>query len=230
MIGDTLRGTVARLVDWCRWNMSHFLNKFTPRNAEYHWQYRGQPPVRRIIEGTVLHDPAITGYPTPRHWTAGCWGTTAFLRSVLRAVNIPVLRVHRCKHTMPHFVGAARYLSHGDDPYTSLAKADYPAELLLIDQDTFESLLPYDPDDPHNPEDNATCCQNVGRRPVDLAVWHFSDWLLDKFCSDEANGLDHAHGKIYLEVFAPSGYALHQLEAALLWQRLATAAKLKGKC
>lgn len=46
-----------------------------------HWQYRGWPPVERIISGT--NDPVLG----VRHWTAGCRGTSGFLRLVLRTTN-----------------------------------------------------------------------------------------------------------------------------------------------
>jgi hypothetical protein len=155
LIGSTALATIGRVLDWCRWNLSHYEGYFTPQNAEYHWQYRGDAPVRRIIEGTVLLDPKYAqSFPTPKHWTAGCWGTTAFLRSLLRAVNIPVVaEISGCEHVVPFFAGEKRYLSHGDDPYNSLAKASYPADLLLLTESTFASWFP-------------TCRTRATRRPA----------------------------------------------------------------
>jgi hypothetical protein len=219
------------MLDWCRWNLSHYLGSFTPQNAEYHWQYRGKAPVRRIIEGTLLLDPQYAaGFPTPKHWTPGCWGTSGFLRSLLRVVNIPVIpKVCGCGHIVPYFVGAGRYLSHGDDPYNALAKANFPADLLLLDEGTFANWFPFDPNDPQNPADQATACQNVGRRVIDLAVWHISDALLYYYCADKANGLDHASGQVFA-LFSPHGYTVAGLEATNLWERLAAEAQLQGKC
>ncbi len=231
LVGPGAVDTIARVLDWCRWNLSHYLGSFTPQNAEYHWQYRGAAPVRRIIEGTLLLDPQhAAGFPTPKHWTPGCWGTSGFLRSLLRAVNIPVIpKVCGCGHIVPYFVGAGRYLSHGDDPYNWLAKANYPAELLLLDEATFASWFPFDPNDAQNPANQATACQHVGRRVIDLAVWHIGEALLFYYCQDQANGLDHAGGQVFA-LFAPHGYTVADLEATNLWERLAAEAQLQGKC
>jgi hypothetical protein len=76
---------------------------------------------------------------------------------------------------------------------------------------------------------NETACSNVGRRVIDLAVWHFSDDLLNTYCWDVANGLDHASGKVFA-LFEPYGYTVAQLEATDLWVRLALAAQTAGKC
>ncbi|MBI5611508.1 MAG: hypothetical protein HY942_00350 [Gammaproteobacteria bacterium] len=230
LVGSTALATIAHVLDWCRWNLSHYLGSFTPQNAENHWQYRGAAPVRRIIEGTPLLNPQNPGViPAPKHWTPGCWGTSGFLRSLLRAVNIPVTLKFRCGHTLPYFIGAGRYLSHGDDPYNALARANYPAELLLLDEATFNSWFPFDPNDPQNPANQATACQHVGRRVIDLAVWHIGDALLFYYCQDKANGLDHASGQVYA-LFSPHGYSVTDLEATNLWQRLAAEAQLQGKC
>jgi hypothetical protein len=231
LIASTPVGTVGRVLNWCRWNLSHYLGAFGPQNAEYHWQYRGDPPVRRILEGTLLLDPKYAAsFPTPQHWTAGCGGTSAFLRSLLRAVNIPVLPMTSgCEHKVPYFMAHGRYLSHGDDAYNSLAKADYPADLLLLDEATFKSWFPFDPQDPQNQGNFETGCKNVGRRVVDLAVWHFSDQLLNDFCSDKLNGLDHASGKVFAH-FQKYDYTVADLEATKFWERLDTEAQVKGKC
>jgi len=226
MVGHSPLETVGRVLDWCRTNMLHYQGPFTPDNAEAHWQYRGLPPVRRVIEGTILGQP---GFMTPKHWTGGCWGTSAFLRSVLRAVNIPVLLRWRCGHTLPFFAGIGRYLSHGDDPYNALAKAGYPAKNLLIVQSTFDQWFPFNPDDPDNAEDQAKRCRNVGRRTVDLAVWNFSPYLLGKYCADKSAGLSHAAGEVFA-IFADKGYTVAQLEATNLWERLEAEVLAQGIC
>ncbi|MEO8484818.1 MAG: hypothetical protein ABI585_00630 [Betaproteobacteria bacterium] len=229
LVDDTPRGTIARVIGWCRANLSHFFGTLTAQNAEYHWQYRGAPPVRRILAGTPLLDPDAPGFLAPRHWTAGCSGTTAFLRSLLRAVNIPVVMRFRGDHTQPYFIGVGRYLSHGDDPYNAYAKADYPAGLLLVDEATFASWFPFDPGDPQNAADLATSAAHVGQRVVDLAVWHFGDAILFRYCQDKAAGLGHADGKVF-EPFASHGYTVAELEATHLWERLAAEAQLQGRC
>lgn len=228
LVGPTRLDTVGRVLDWCRAHLRHYFGSFTAANAEAHWQYRGWPPVRRVIEGTTPTDPGLAGFGH-QHWTGGCWGTTAFLRSVLRSVNIPVLMLFRCGHALPAFGGIGRYLTHGDDPYNLLAQADYPAKELLITKATFDAWFPFDPADADNEADQATSCANIGRRPVDLAVWHFSDWLLDKHCADKAAGLAHADGEVFA-TFAAKGYTLAELESTDLWVRLDAAALERGLC
>jgi hypothetical protein len=226
LVASTRIETIARVVDWCRWNMRHFLGEHSPDNSEAHWLYRGVAPVRRIIEGTLG---SVSASTTPIHWTAGCGGTSGFLRSVLRNVNLPVLIRYRCSHALPYFAGVGRYLSHGDDPYNAIAKADYPAKDLLITQSTFDDWFPVDPADPDNAANQARCCESVGRRPTNLAVWHFAPALLKKYCDDKSAGLSHANGEVF-EIFADKGYTVAQLEATNLWERLEAAAQAQGTC
>jgi hypothetical protein len=233
LVAPSALGTIGRVLDWCRWHLSHYVGSFTPQNAEYHWQYRGAAPVRRIIEGTLLLDPKYaSSFPAPRHWTPGCWGTSGFLRSVLRAVNIPVVpRLSGCLHFVPYFAAQKRYLSHGDDPYSSYAQAKYPpynADQLLLDEATFTSWFPFNPNDPNNAANQAKGCLNVGRRVMDLAVWHFSDALIDDYVSDKQKGLDHASGRVF-EAFKSVGYTVAELEAAQFWVRLEATAVQLGK-
>jgi hypothetical protein len=154
LVASTPLDTIARVLEWCRDNMTHFLYAATPDNMEDHWQYRGLPPVERIIAGTT----SSFGF---RHWTAGCWGTSGFLRLVLRTVNVPATLVTNCGHAQPYFPTVERYLSHGDDPYNRNTRDSGASGLdLLLDSATFEEWF-----DPANPER----CDNVGRRPRELA-------------------------------------------------------------
>lgn len=159
LIAPTRVETIARLIDWCRWNLRHFSahrvepdtyvgGDYTTLSMDLHWRYRGFPPARRVVEGTTRR---VTD--ASAHWTAGCHGTVGFLRAILRAVNIPVAYVRRCRHAMPRFLHEELYLSHGDDPYNRCAKReDLPARDLLIDHTTFEDYF-----------DGADACDNVGQ-------------------------------------------------------------------
>jgi hypothetical protein len=223
LVGATRGDTIAKVVDWSRWHLAHFLGALSPTNAEYHWQYRGLPPVSRTIEGTVLTDPQYGGAVGPYHWTAGCYGTTDFLRDLLRTVNIPVFKRssgQTCGHTMPYFSTEGRYLSHGDDPYNSLSRqlTQVAADELLIDQPTWDQWF----------TNAATPCANVGRRPPQLLLQYLSDTLTDKYCADTANGLDHASGTVYQDF--SYHYTVAELEAATLWERLSQRAQQQGKC
>lgn len=145
--------TIGRVLEWCRDNMSHYLGGPNPDNMQAHWQYRGFPPVERIIAGT-------TSPHGSRHWTAGCWGTSGFLRLVLRTINVPSTMVSHCGHSQPFFPTIDSYLSHGDDPYNrNSVDAVAAGTDLLVDADTFEDW--FDEDDPDH-------CDNIGRRPREL--------------------------------------------------------------
>ena len=93
LIGKDRRSTLVNLIDWSR-RLYHFIGGPDAKNGELHWGYRGAPPASRIISGTSYTGPHPTGGMTkPRHYTAGCHGTTGFYRAVLRAINIPVQRM-----------------------------------------------------------------------------------------------------------------------------------------
>jgi hypothetical protein len=81
--GDRLT-TIRRLLEWARVNMAHFGGLFVEGNAFSYWQYRGAPPVSRIIDGTTGGADLGSAFG---HYTAGCPGTTMFLMHVLRAVS-----------------------------------------------------------------------------------------------------------------------------------------------
>jgi hypothetical protein len=227
LIGSTPRLTVGLVLDWCRNNLRHYVgvdrdtglnDQDTPANNVRHWGFEGYAPVERIISGTVNQQYPELG---TCHWTPGCWGTTAFLRTLLRTVNIPGERqiIGDPKSELHatcgfHLGNEIAYLSHGDDPYNTLTKATppYPAGELLIDQQQFDNWF-----GPAVPDPNKTL--NVGRRPLELAIKYLSDCLLADYCDDQANGTDHTHGKVYKN-FA-SCYGVTDLEKNQdLWNRM----------
>jgi len=228
LIGTTRLDTIGRVLDWARNNLEHFDGPFSPQNFFYNWQYWGYPPVSRVIQGTPNLNPQWQGtiLASPHHWTAGCPGTSAFLAWVLRVVNIPVKPVGVAGHTAPWFISEDFFLSHGDDPYNALSKANYPATYLLITRDDYEVWF-----GPNNTKPIIYSDQNVGRKPVDLAV-HYptSNWILYRYCDDLANNRDHASGRVYNETFnvINSAYTVTLLEELGLWDRLAEAKATLG--
>lgn len=136
--GSSKGETAGRLLQWISANLEHFYGAFTYRGAEEHWQFRGLPPMTRIIEGTNNNSPGANGQFG--HWTAGCHGTTGFIRNALRAVNIPVHISTLCLHSQAYFLTEDLYLDHGDNPYNLAFKATgLPASSLLIDRSTYQS-------------------------------------------------------------------------------------------
>ncbi len=162
---DAPTETIVRTIHWFRINAIHFMNHWWFGNAEAHWQYRGYTPAVRIMTGTVRTeylsesgdrmDTSADARTMPR--TAGCWGTTGFMRSVLRSVNIVVVLETAGGHALPSFpteasAGRPSHMSHGDDPYSSLAKTSlHPSHALLMDKTLWESWF-FPPPSPGDPE------------------------------------------------------------------------------
>ena len=208
--------TLGAVIDWCRTNLVHFLGGWDADNVEDQWQYRGFPPVERIISGTPRTSD-LSG--TIRHRTGGCWGTTGFLRAVLRTMNIPAKLEQRGGHALPHFLPEDRYLTHGDDPYNALFRTmpGVPGTDLLIGSAQWIDW--FGPGEPH--------LDNVGRQVRELAIEHLPYYLLRRHCEDRAAGLSHADSRVY-ETFARN-YTVAELEARTLWVRMdARIAELGG--
>ncbi len=217
--------TIANLLNWCRNNLYHYMGKPGGKNMEEQWQYRGYPPVSRVIAGTPY-----TGYPNEgiSHRTGGCFGTVGFLRAILRAVNIPVKLLVVANHALAFFPTESRYLSHGDDPYTSAARTyppktspPFPAAKFLIDDAKFNAWF-------GSGVPEATKEKNIGRRPRELALETLPIYVLKKHCGDQAAQRSHAVSEVY-QIFKPS-YTVAQLEAANLWGRMDAAVAKLGGC
>lgn len=220
LIGLSRLDTIGRLVDWCRANLVHFSGSWDTANMQDQWQYRGLPPVSRMLSGTIRTSQPQLG---SMHRTAGCWGTTGLLRALLRVVNIPCELVTSASHAQPHFMSEGRYLSHGDDPYNALTKAvpPIPAGEILIDQATFAAWFGAGVSE-------ADKDRNVGRRTRELAVQYLPNYLLHQRCSDIANNKTHAGGEVYATL--SRNYTVAQLEALRLWDRLDAKIASFGGC
>ena len=92
LIGSTKKDTIFRLLNWSRrlWHYGCESSGYEILAQFFdHW---GPPPVSRVIEGTVTTCPSAPAdwQVTPHNWTAGCSGTSGFMATIFRAVNIPV--------------------------------------------------------------------------------------------------------------------------------------------
>ena len=214
---------IEKALEWCRSNLVHFSGPFQARNMQDQWQYRGLPPVIRIIQGTPFPSSTDPDFKVVLHRTAGCWGTTGFLRAILRVLNIPVKHEDRQGHAMPNFLSEGLYLSHGDDPYNRLTTATppFPARELLVDEGTFN--LWFGPGVPANSQ-----VASVGRRTRDLAVRYLPDELLRNRCADVAAVSAKVDSKV-LESLEPN-YDVPLLDAFRLWERLDAKIQELGGC
>jgi hypothetical protein len=210
LIGSTRLDTLANVVEWCREHLVHFSGDTAAANMEDQWQYRGYPPMSRVLAGTIQTSRPEFG---AMHRTAGCWGTTGFLQALLRVVNIPVKLVISAGHAQPWFMADSRYLSHGDDPYNALTKATppIPAAQILIDQPKFDSW--FGPGVGETAKSN-----NIGRRTRELAITYLPNYLLHAYCSDLSAGKTHGNGQVF-DIFSRN-YTVGQLEAENLWGRM----------
>jgi len=210
LIGNTRLDTLARVVEWCRAHLVHFTGGTTAANMEDQWQYRGYPPMIRVLEGTIQTSRPEFGI---MHRTAGCWGTTGLLRALLRVINIPVKLVINGGHAQPWFMADSRYLSHGDDPYNALTKATppIPASMILIDQAKFNDWFGAGVSE-------ADKSNNIGRRTRELAITYLPNYLLNAYCSDQSAGKTHDNGQVF-DIFSRN-YTVAQLEAENLWSRM----------
>ena len=216
----------TKLLSWCGDKLTHFTGWTDTTNVTALWQYGGCPPVSRVIEGTLNVGVA----PTLRHWTAGCFGTTAFLRAVARTMNIAieVRYLPPLGHTTPYVPALDAWLSHGDDPYNSLGNfsqkvvgsaLSYPPTQLLINSATHDAWF--------GPAlTDAQKIANVGRRVQELAVTNLPLGLLASYLYDQFKNSTHANGTV--ADYVGHTYTLAQLEAMNLWQQMDTKIAMLG--
>lgn len=212
LIAPTRLETIDRVLTWSRWNLSHQFGDYSTANYYANWQYYGVTPVSRIISGTVSTDPlAIQQAPGLRHWTQGCYGTTAFLIWVFKATNIPVEQARVGWHLTPFFVAEKLYLSHGDDPYNGYSRnLAFPIRDLLIHETTYKLWFPANND--------AAADKNVGRRVAQLNLAKPTVDLAKAHALDLVTGRTRATGRVF--EFMGGFYTMAQLDTSGFWTRL----------
>jgi hypothetical protein len=197
------------------------------------WQYRGAPPVSRMMDGTINHAPG--GGSTAHHYTLGCWSTTAFLSAILRTVNIPVESISQIDdspsqlaHSQPHFVAEGLYISHADDINNLTMWTNYnglpmpPASGLLLTESMYQSWFP----------DHQQPSPSVGRSVMEALINNPSSaWFLVAYKDDLAEGRSHAQSHVldampYSEF--SSLYSIAALEARNLWGRIGQIIQANG--
>jgi hypothetical protein len=217
ILAPTPGATVGRLLGWSRDRMRHQFTVGLPVGREFlaFWQYRGFPPVSRMLAGTEAFDPELgVLFPGVRSWTPGCNLTARFLGAVLRVVNIPVREIvssETCGHALVYFPGEGAYLTHADDPYSLLTvTGEYRGAELLVSATTWRRWFPTG--------DPETSCRNVGRQVVELNVSRPSGELVRRHCRDLLAGRAPAESEV---LAACRGiYTVEELEARDLWERL----------
>lgn len=239
LIGASRRATIDLILDWVRTNLFHFGGPMTLQTMEDIWQYPGWSPVARMLSGTTAPNPEGFG-----HWTLGCWGTTAMLKSLLMTVQVPVANGHSTfvspgYHAVPYFVSERMFLDHGDDPYDALSRADppFPIDELLLDATAPANQLSVSTSPEGLPlpllQDDSPPHATVGKQPVTLAIASPPLFLVSYYCADQASGASPATGQVYAWLSDNEGnltYDLTALENAGLWDHLQQKASSVGGC
>jgi len=165
--GSTRLASIGGTLDWMRFHMTHFYGTDDFGTCFAVWQYKGYPPIARIIGGTVdANNPSLGSL----HWTLGCHGSVGFLSATLRALNIPVQPVWVGGHELACFLSERMYLDHGDDPYNSVVRVDHasaPILGVLIDEPTYQNRFTSDLTvNLNNPSDSVLA--NIGKAAADF--------------------------------------------------------------
>lgn len=212
LLRNNRRATLLAVCEWSR-QLTHYSSPVGADAEDFflHWQYRGKTPVSRMIAGTKFSGwngmPADT---TPRHYTAGCHGTAGFLKSVLRAVNLPVLEVHVEGHATIQFPTERLALPHGDDLYSQLT-VNAPTASILIDLDQwnqwFGDSLPWQQRE-----------SNINRQSVELALRYPSPFLTEQGRLDRAENRSREASRVY-QVFEKL-FTVEVVDQAGVWARL----------
>ena len=218
IIRGTHFDTISRYLKWGRDHLLHGSSSHTTEDAERLWQYRGDGPVSRILEGTPHEaDPNDIA-----HYTAGCHGASFFTSLLLRGINIPVATTwvpnfgDQNGHRSPVFLTIGRTMDHGDDiasAHVNIPSIDpsyIPPDWILITSDHFKAWF-----EPGNP----LRWENVSRQLEEIAIEILPNRILDLHCDDLAANLTPANSSVYSKF--SDWYTPSQLETQRqLWTRL----------
>ena len=216
LIGATRYETIVNTLHWARYHLYHYGWPSDRTGYEIdvdHWDYRGGPPVARVLTQSTRKRDGKRGHPT-----AGCHGTNRLLVHVLRAANIPAEYIKWAGHATPSFPSEGLYLSHGDDLYSTTTRYSdpfpepFPTADLLIDHETYSEWF----NTSNSHEENLN---NIGRRGTELLVEHLPQSILGARCWDIDNGLSKEESLVYRRGIGRY-WTVAELEAMQFWQRM----------
>ncbi|MBN1182533.1 MAG: hypothetical protein JXB49_09625, partial [Bacteroidales bacterium] len=217
LIGSTRLETINRVIEWCKCLTHYGYMEGEDKNAAYfaNWQYYGEPPVIRIIEGTIRNPP---GNLDLHHYTRGCHGTVQFMRTLLQTLNIPVKYIYCSGHAQPYFVHEDLYMSHGDDPYGSCIKCNdfiIPASELLIGNSEYQSRF-------GSQLSSEERLNNIGFKTKILAVQYLPLCLLRLRCEANTMGYNNQECLTYMGEYMglDREFTLEELNNTNFWSLL----------
>lgn len=227
--GTTRLATIQNAIDWSR-RLRHFDGSSSTADFQRIWGYRGPAPVTRTIATTI--DPNDS--PDPYHYTAGCHGTSEFLHSVLRTLNIPVDRnvvAAGLAHSITRFQTENLYLSHGDDPYFRADPYGVPTSAMLLPESTYQEWFVATP--------SSTRHLSVGRQCAENYIRYLSPALQFWYCQDPPGTPPANSGVLNAFNYWRDIYTVSYLQnlpvspsnpQASLWDRLASKIAAAGGC
>jgi hypothetical protein len=193
LLCSTRRESIGEAVFWSR-HLSHYNNTAGDdwADAQNFWQYRGNPPASRVINGTSYSGPDSSVDRSMKHWTMGCHGTVGLLKTLLRTINIPVEHYSNRNaavgstptfawtgHATAHFLSEGAWLSHGDDPYMmDYSVLPFPPTAFLISDQTFSAWFPPG-------QYTLDVANQVGRQHDEIWVQYLGRPMLDDRWADE---------------------------------------------
>ncbi len=230
LLANTRLKTIGNLLHWCK-GLFHYgppHPKYSDRGADLNegfWQYRGFPPVSRMILGTKCTLDGMPEHQRKGHFTAGCHGTMGFLRAVLRTVNIPVEARKYGSHRQVYFPTEELYMAHGDDPYDrSLKELLCPWEEILMNEQKYSELFIHPGH--HYPVDERKRRMQVHLQ--DLLIKYIPPQMLRDRCSDRQNNTEKPKSLVYKEF--KESYTVGELEQKELWSSLDKKIDAYGGC
>jgi len=232
LIGQDRLETVVRLFEWERQNLDHVASGTTdpplPNGVEY-FGYNGRTPLSRMINGTEMMLPVLTGGggslydPLLRHWVGGCGGAASFNAEVLRLVNLPVESTTYGHNQNRFTIGPDQRVAvaHTDDPYGMRHAPEVPTAEVLIDDATFDAWFVN--------ADQSEWTANVSRRAADLYFQYLPADLLEYDCLDASLNRDHQNSLAYGRAFK-GVYTVAEMEAKGLWDLMKAKIENAGGC
>jgi len=211
IIDSSAHKTYGRILDFARDSMLHYSGSITASNANAHWQYYGQPPMSRVIDGTTRSINDQFG-----HWTAGCHGTVNFTQWLGFYLNIPVIDDYKAGHRIAVLPSIdSSFITHGDDPYSQGSKdPKIEGRHLVVDGQHF--------DDYFVDGNSMDWLNNIGNRVNEIAFNILPEAYLNAYCNDYDNNGNLEEANYLANNYAGlnTSFSAEFMDSIHFWDRL----------
>ena len=205
ILAESQSETIGNLLSWAR-RLQH-TEQHQCTDTKLLFSYAGPAPLSRVLSGWDpeegaggLLDNNFCCPSSPPHCTTGCQMSSQIFRHVLRAANIPAVKLtvetkQDGRHGGDWFLSVGSILPHADEPYCPggtadydtnqwLRGVDYPGELLLLDEDEFFGLYEFDEVGICIPTGEQYLAPLLKDLHAGTAVDYLSPYVLYLFCQD----------------------------------------------